>query len=374
MLSGPGTILMSADPVGGVWTYCLELARSPGWREMGLCLATMGAALSPAQAAEAARLPNVHVAESEYKLEWMDEPWMDVERAGEWLLELEESFHPDIVHLNGYAHGALAFHAPKVIVAHSCVLSWWKAVKGEPAPSRWNCYREAVRNGLDHADAIIAPSRAMLDNLVRFYGPIKNGRVIFNGCEPRAFTPGCKEPFIFAAGRIWDEAKNIHSLGLIAPKLEWSVYVAGENRHPGGQSAADPEAALHCLGKLSRPELADWYGRASIYVLPARYEPFGQSILEAALSGCALVLGDIPSLRELWSDAALFVPADDPDELTFTLQHLIANSTERKLLAARAASRARRYSVDSMCESYLELYRSLLPKPKLLSEEFVPCA
>ena len=62
------------------------------------------------------------------------------------------------------------------------------------------------------------------------------------------------------------------------------------------------------LGRLSAGELADWYARAAIYALPARYEPFGLSALEAALSGCALVLGDIPSLREIWGDAALFVP------------------------------------------------------------------
>ena len=54
-------------------------------------------------------------------------------------------------------------------------------------------------------------------------------------------------------------------------------------------------------------------GRAAIYALPARYEPFGLSILEAALSGCALVIGDIPSLREIWADAALFVPSDGHD-------------------------------------------------------------
>jgi glycogen synthase len=56
---------------------------------------------------------------------------------------------------------------------------------------------------------------------------------------------------------------------------------------------------------------ADWYARASIYALPARYEPFGLSALEAALSGCALILGDIPSLREVWLEAAPYVSPDD---------------------------------------------------------------
>ena len=46
-------------------------------------------------------------------------------------------------------------------------------------------------------------------------------------------------------------------------------------------------------GQLTTAEVRNVINTASIYALPARYEPFGLSILEAALSGCALVLGDI---------------------------------------------------------------------------------
>jgi glycosyltransferase involved in cell wall biosynthesis len=67
----------------------------------------------------------------------------------------------------------------------------------------------------------------------------------------------------------------------------------------------------YALGNLPRENLRYWYACASIYVLPARYEPFGLTILEAALSGCALVLGGIESLKENWAQAAIFInPAD----------------------------------------------------------------
>jgi glycosyltransferase involved in cell wall biosynthesis len=69
--------------------------------------------------------------------------------------------------------------------------------------------------------------------------------------------------------------------------------------------------------------------RASIYVHPARYEPFGLAILDAALAGCALVLGDIPSLRELWHDAAIFVPTEDAARLSRELTALIENGDRR---------------------------------------------
>ena len=79
---------MTADTVGGVWTYALELARALEPHGVEIALATMGARLSAAQRAEVARLANVEVFDSGFKLEWMDEPWRDVEAAGWWLLEL----------------------------------------------------------------------------------------------------------------------------------------------------------------------------------------------------------------------------------------------------------------------------------------------
>ena len=51
--------------------------------------------------------------------------------------------------------------------------------------------------------------------------------------------------------------------------------------------------------------------RAAIFVSSSVYEPFGLAVLEAAGSGAALVLSDIPTFRELWDEAALFAPPGD---------------------------------------------------------------
>src|SRR4051812_44792716 len=130
-------LLMTTDTVGGVWTYAIELASALQSKGVEIILATMGAPLNADQNAQAHALPNLHIVESNFKLEWMQDPWEDVRAAGRWLLHLEEHFRPDIVHLNGYAHAALPFAAPIVCVAHSCVVSWWQAVKGEAAPPSW---------------------------------------------------------------------------------------------------------------------------------------------------------------------------------------------------------------------------------------------
>jgi glycosyltransferase involved in cell wall biosynthesis len=350
-------ILMTADTVGGVWTYALELARSlVGDAE--IALATMGAPLSSAQRDEVRQLRHVSVYESHYQLEWMNSPWDDVSRAGYWLLELEQKFSPDVVHLNGYAHGSLPWNAPVVIAGHSCVCSWWQAVKGEDVPARYDRYCAEVRRGLQAAAIVITPSKAMLDVLEHYYGRLARSRVIANGRSPSVHSAAGKQPFVLSAGRLWDEAKNIVALAEAAPRLEWEVFIAGDSGHPDGYHTEFEN--VHCLGKLSSVELAAWMSRASIFVLPARYEPFGLSAVEAALSGCALVLGDIPSQREVWGNAALFVPPEDSVALARTINRLIHNQALRTMMAARARTRARLYTPERMAGQYLNVYQQLI--------------
>jgi glycosyltransferase involved in cell wall biosynthesis len=125
------------------------------------------------------------------------------------------------------------------------------------------------------------------------------------------------------------------------------------------RSAEGDAGALHRLGVLGFDARADAFARAATYTLPARYEPFGQSVLEAGLAGCALVLGDIPTLRELWDSAALFVPPDDPTGLRAALTDLIRNPRLRRELGADARRRGLEYSSERMARGYLAVYDRL---------------
>jgi glycogen(starch) synthase len=360
-------ILMTADAVGGVWTYAVELVRALARRGVKVGLAVMGAPLSRDQREEARSVPSLELFESAFKLEWMENPWDDVHRAGEWLLQLEARLQPCLIHLNGYAHAALPWKAPIVTVGHSCVLSWWKAVKGCEAPASWDRYREAVSRGLAASRLVVAPTQAMLDALTENYpGAIGNARVIPNGRDLALFRPRMKSRFIFAAGRLWDEGKNIAALGAVASRLPWPVYIAGDR----GAHAQPAAPGVFALGLLAARDLAHFYGRAAIYALPARYEPFGLSVLEAAMSGCALVLGDIPSLRENWTNAAIFVPPNDPEALEAALKQLISDSNLRGSLRTRARARARRFTPRRMANAYLATYRDVCSK----GNEVTACA
>src|SRR5438128_1260761 len=137
-------ILMTADTVGGVWTYCMELCKSLQSYPVEIHLVTMGDALKAWQKDEVKALNNVTVYETTFRLEWMNDPWQDIKECGEWLLQLEEKIEPDVVHLNCFAYGSLPFKAPVVVVAHSDVYSWFLSVKNEYPPAEWHQYFSVV--------------------------------------------------------------------------------------------------------------------------------------------------------------------------------------------------------------------------------------
>ena len=344
---------MTADTVGGVFTYAVELARRLAADGVEVALATFGRLLSDAQRRQVREARADVILETELALEWMPDPWADVEAAEELLLEAERQVAPDVIHLNGFAHGSAPWRAPALVVGHSCVCSWWEAVHSEAPPPSWARYCAAVTRGIAGAHAVAAPTQTMLAALDRWYGPLPRGsRVVLNGIGyPGSQRPQHKRPVVLGAGRLWDEAKNAAALGRVAgrPDLQGRVLLAGEGTVAG-------EARL--LGPLDAAALAEVRRAAAVYAAPALYEPFGLGILEAARDRCALVLGDIPSLRELWSGAAVFVVPGDEEHLAVTLERLLADPEATRALGELARVRSGRYTAAAMSDAYRGMYRA----------------
>ena len=348
-------VLMTADAVGGIWNYSLTLARAMANCGVSYTLAVMGPPPSDAQLAEAAAIPSLEVQHRAFRLEWMEEPWGDVDAAGDWLLELDREYRPDLVHLNGYSHAALHFGAPKIVVAHSCVCSWWRAVHGEPAPGRWDEYRRRVSAGLKASDLVAAPSATMIRDLECEYGAFPDTgpgtAVIPNAAElPEGIDGDRRFRIIFAAARFDDESKNLALLQKAARRVPWPVFVAG-----GGPACS----GVHMTGRLPHRAVLDRMARAEIFCHPALYEPFGLAPLEAALSGCALALSDIPSLREVWGDAALFFNPQDAVAAGDVLNRLISDGELRRGMAEAAQRRATLFTPRLQSEGYARAYDSV---------------
>jgi glycosyltransferase involved in cell wall biosynthesis len=357
-VNAPARILMTTDAVGGVWTYSLALSRQLAQLGHRITLVTLGPPPYGGKREEAAKLPaSVELVVTDLKLEWLDPEWRDRAHARPLLLKLADSHRPDLVHINGYREAANEWPCPSVCVAHSCVWSWWEAVRRElPREPRWLAYAEAASAGLNSAGAWVAPTRAFRSRIEEIYRPETCGHVIHNGVDLGDRSSVEKEPFILASGRIWDGGKNLLGLSRVASALPWPVYIAGSGMPPGH----DKSSNIHWLGEVDYAELQRWMERASIYVAPTYYEPFGLGILEAARAGCALVLSDIASLKELWKGAALQITCDDDGSLRHTLSGLCADTQALHALQRSARQRAQKYSINRTVAQYCDLYQRVL--------------
>ncbi len=355
----PERILMTADCIGGVWTYALDLCRELTGLGIEIALAVMGSKLSKDQKNEVKKIPNLYLFESNLKLEWMENPWNDVDKAGKWLTNIQKIFNADVIHLNSYSFGSIKWKVPVIIVAHSDVFSWWNDVKDDIPPPSWNGYYRHVQLGLLNADLIIAPSFYMLSALERNFGLLKNKKVIYNGRDRNLFNNNKKRNFIFASGRIWDEAKDLITLINAAPELKWPVYIAGDNNHPVNGKSFN-FSGVNFTGRISQTEISKFLSSASVFIHPAKYEPFGLAPLEAAFSGAALILSGIPSLKEIWKGNALYFKPGDVNSLIEIVNKFILDGDLRNEYAQRAYSYSLNFSSRKMCSEYISVYSDLI--------------
>lgn len=355
-------VLITTDTVGGVWTFTQELATGLLERGNPVLMVSFGRAPSVAQRAQCELLLQCYTGRfryvpSEIPLEWMDANERVFEE-GQRVLQLEaERFHPDIVHCNQFCYGAFESRTPRIITAHSDVLSWAQACHGGPLPpSPWlSRYVALVRAGLVASDAVVAPTQWMLDALEQSFTLPEEKKAIPNGRDIAVDFNSVRELRAVTAGRIWDEAKGIDLLEEMNSPIP--IVVAGEvDLSAEGKAAKVGTATL--LGRLSEPEMIDLLQRSSIYLCLSRYEPFGLAPLEAGLCGCAVVTRDIPSLREVWDDGAIYF--SNADSLREIVQELAASPAILHRARELSYRRAYQFNRTRMVNEYLNLYRGVL--------------
>ncbi|HWR34755.1 MAG TPA: glycosyltransferase family 4 protein [Clostridia bacterium] len=362
-------VLVTADTVGGVWTYARELVTGLIRHGVQVTLVSFGEIPTTSQVEWMEGLRGLNYHPTAFRLEWMQEAEQDFQASSDYLLSLIEETKPDLLHINQYCYGALPVSVPKIVVAHSDVASWWAAVKGEDARDvewlRW--YREAVSAGLDNANVVVAPTQWMLDQVGLHYGKPNHGTVIYNGRNPGLFNPHTtKEEFVVSVGRLWDAGKQVSLLAQVAPVVP--IYIAGAEEHADAafrsdaKTVDDTKPRVHCEGPQSEGQLRQLYGRACMYAATSRYEPFGLAPLEAALSRCAIVANDIPTFHEIWGQTACYFRYNDAQSLASTIERLHTDRELRLTYANLAYNRARqRFTAERMVKDYMNLYKTMAP-------------
>ena len=359
-------ILVTADTVGGVWTYTRELVTGLTRRGFDVVLVSFGSIPPVDQTRWMNGLSNLDYRPTGFKLEWMQDSADDLRASAEYLETIADETRPDLIHLNQFYYGAIKTDAPRLVVAHSDVVSWWVAVHGcEPPESEWiSWYRAVLTRGVMNATAVVAPSRWMLEQIGRHYAHPLLASVIYNGRTPTLFHSNeTKDQTISSVGRVWDSGKNVNLL--LQEQLPWPVCIVGSDQEPGASSAfvqqQQSRSGVEFLPQQNEEQLCELLSRTAVYAAVSRYEPFGLAPVEAALSGCAIVASDIDSFRELWGTAALFFRNNDASSLRETLAALADGPELRQSYADRARDHARQwFTADRMVDQYLGFYNKLL--------------
>jgi glycogen synthase len=359
-------ILMTADTIGGVWTYTRELVTGLLRRGHQVTLISFGRYPSPDQMTWMEGLDDLRYYPTAYRLEWMQDSAEDVAECATFIQQKVHELHPDLLHLNQYAFGALPTSIPKIVVAHSDVVSWWVNVhRCEPSNDPWvRWYRELVTRGLSSADVVVVPSNWMLDTLKTYYtGPAKS-QVIYNARDSALFEPHTsKTNCVLTVGRLWDQAKQVSLL--LTSKHCVPIYIAGSKDHPehlaAGGYVPPRTSTVKLLGEQPEERLRKLYAQSAIYCATSCYEPFGLAPLEAALSGCAIIANDIPSFRELWGDTVCYFRRNDAGSLAARIEAMSRDNCLRRHYAGRALRRAQTmFPLDRMLDSYENVYKRLV--------------
>jgi len=353
-------LLMTADAVGGVWQYSTDLAVALGAHGVETVIAVLGPAPTDAQRSTLAGCEAVTLVETGLMLDWLVNGPEPVRTAAATIGNLASEIGADLVHLNSpvLATGR-SYPVPLVAAAHGCVATWWDAARGEALPPEFAWHEAMMREGLSAADAVVAPSRSYAATVVRRYGLPRLPHAVHNGRTPLPLANAQPASWACTAGRLWDRVKNTELLDRVAARVP--IRAAGPVTAPHGETVATQH--LDLLGTLDAPALGRELAGRPVFVSAASFEPFGLAVLEAAQAGCPLVLADIDTFRELWSDAAIFVQRED--EYVSAIERLLADPTERVAWGERARGRAMRYTPGAAATAMMALYAELLPAKRV---------
>ncbi len=117
------------------------------------------------------------------------------------------------------------------------------------------------------------------------------------------------------------------------------------------------EGWLVHYGYLPSEQVAALYRGALLVAVPSIYEGFGLPAVEAMGAGAALLCSDIPVLREVAGDAAVYVPPERPQAWADALAEILRDEPRRAALARRGLERSRRFDWRATAEQTAAVWR-----------------
>jgi glycosyltransferase involved in cell wall biosynthesis len=145
-----------------------------------------------------------------------------------------------------------------------------------------------------------------------------------------------------------------HRLVLVGP-LGWLYegIISGTDRAALGER-------LRPVGQVHETDLRCLYAGAAVFAFPSLHEGFGLPVLEAMAQGTPVVCSDLPVLREVAGEAALFVPPNDPEAWAAALSGLLLDQSACERLGAAGTAHAAPFSWERTARETHAVYEELL--------------
>jgi len=239
--------------------------------------------------------------------------------------------------------------------------------KRHPEYFRWfdlPFWRFFLWASVHRAARIIAVSESTRAELLRFYRvPEARIRVIHHGVDPALFELRRErlEPFVLCVSTLHPH-KNIERLirAYAREKRDYRLVLAGmRGFHAEAIDRLIDERGVRdrveLTGWISRPELYALYDRALACIYPSTFEGFGMPVLEAMAASVPVACSEIPPLREVAADAALYFDPLDEDALTTALERIVSDEPLRARLSANGRERARGFTWERTARQTLDV-------------------
>ena len=304
-------------------------------------------------------------------------------------LEGRELVHSHTWYANLAGHlGKLLYGIPHVMTAHSLEpLRPWKAEQlgGGYALSSW-----AERTAIESADAVIAVSGAMREDILACYPTLDPARVhiVHNGIDTTLYRPdhGTEaltrvgldpdRPFVLFVGRITRQKGVPHLLRAVRdidPAAQ-VVLCAGAPDTPEidrefrelYEELSRVREGVHWIPQmLPRPDVIQLLTHAAVFVCPSVYEPLGIVNLEAMACGTPVVASRVGGIPEVVDDGktGLLVPVDDDFEpaLARALDSILGDPEGARRMGEAGRERAvGEFGWDAVARRTVRLYEEIL--------------
>jgi glycosyltransferase involved in cell wall biosynthesis len=248
-----------------------------------------------------------------------------------------------------------------------------------------------IPRSIRRADKIITVSESEKKNIIDFY-KISPEKIDFtyNGIDfekfSRAYSTkekndvskkynlpasnrsnrGEPENFLFYLGTL-QPRKNISVIIEALKNLDIKLVLAGNRRAHNFDKKIDETIEKNNLthkiifpGWIDEEDKPIFLQIATCFVFPSLYEGFGIPIIEAMASGTPVVCSDIPVLREIGKDAALFCDPKDSQQFTENISKILNDENLRKILIQKGINIARNFTWEKTAEKTLGVYKTLV--------------